>query len=220
MSYQRASMLSLSLIFCLWSLEVSAQDPTRFAETIERYNSEERAFPDDQSIVFVGSSSIRKWESLTEDFPDHKVINRGFGGSVMSDLFYYWKELILAYQPKQIFIYEGDNDISRSKSTNAIMDTTKLLVSKIRASLPNTTIVFIAAKPSVERWHRRKNYLLLNEALSEYTCRHDYLDFANIWDPMLGDNGLIRSDLFIKDGLHMNAKGYEIWTKVIGPLLK
>ena len=196
-----------------------SQDPTRFAEQIEIYLAEEATSSSQRPIIFVGSSSIRMWQTLSEDYPQHPILNRGFGGSVMSDLWYYRKELIVDLSPKQVFIYEGDNDLSMGKPIQAILDTTKLLVWDLKEKIPDIKIVLISPKPSLSRFNLRTNYQSLNQKLKEFTIEHDFLDFADVWEPMLGENKLVRSDLFIQDGLHMNVLGYEIWKRVLQPFL-
>ncbi len=207
-------LISLAVTTKAWS-----QDPTRFAKQVETYQDQEPERGSERPIVFVGSSSIRMWKSLAEDFPNHYVLNRGFGGSVMSDLFYYRKELVQSLNPIQIFIYEGDNDLASGKSVHDILDTTKLLITKLREHIPDLEIVLISAKPSLARFALRKKFTELNEAFTALAAKEKYIRFVDIWTPMLGENKLVRSELFIHDGLHMNEKGYQIWKEVIAPFL-
>ena len=112
-----------------------------------------------ETIVFTGSSSIRMWKNLESMFPHHQIINSGFGGSQSSDLFRYYNELILQYNPKKVFIYEGDNDIASKKKTKDIIDTTREIIQKIRERNNTTQVVIIAAKPSIARWNLKENTL-------------------------------------------------------------
>lgn len=145
------------------STTVFAQDPTRFKGQVEKIHQDNPIQENLNSIVFTGSSTIRMWKSLQEDFPQHNVINAGFGGSQASDLLYYIDELILDYKPTKVFIYEGDNDISSGKSTDEILMTFNLITSKIHEALPETEIVIISPKPSVARWKLADQYLELNK---------------------------------------------------------
>jgi len=138
----------------------------------------------------------------------------------MTDLLYFDDELILKYKPKQIFIYEGDNDIASSKSTDQIIKTADSLVSSIRKALPDVPLYFISAKPSKSRWQLKEKYLEYNTALKKFTASKKNLHYVDLWTPMLGTDGIVLQDIFIEDGLHMNAKGYAIWKKTIGPYLK
>lgn len=214
---------SLHYFFLLLAFFVSnssfAQDPTRFESELQKYITDTATFVGQDVIVFAGSSSIKMWQSLPTDFPQYITLNRGFGGSQMSDLFYYKDELIVKYQPKQIFIYEGDNDIAAGKSSRKILKDTKKLVKYLHKKLPDTPIIFISAKPSIARWHFKKAYFHFNKKLKKYCQKKDYLQFVDVWSPMIADDGTPMKDIFIEDDLHLNEKGYEIWAKAIQPFL-
>lgn len=196
------------------------QDPKRFAEDIKKFEELDKQKPSEGDILFVGSSSIRFWFTLQQDFLDYEVLNRGFGGSHMSDLLYYLDELVLKHKPRKVFIYEGDNDINDKEDSSAILKEAKEIVQRIHKELPNTKIIFISAKPSIARWDLRNQYRQLNYRLQSYANQYSYLDFIDVWTPMLDSKGNPKADIFIEDDLHMNAKGYEIWQKVIEPYVK
>lgn len=199
---------------------VSAQDPKRFAEDIQKFTQLDQANLSQGEILFVGSSSIRFWKTVQNDFPNHKVLNRGFGGSHMSDLLFYLDELVLKYKPKQVFIYEGDNDINDRESPKSILKETKILVQKIHKALPDTEIVLLSAKPSIARWNYKNEYEKLNKLFKRFAKKKSYIQFVDVWNPMLNEEGKPKADIFIQDNLHMNAKGYQIWKEVIGAYLK
>src|SRR5690606_20292320 len=165
--------------------------------------------------LFTGSSSIKMWKDLDSYFPDHVVINAGFGGSQTFELLHYIKELVLDYKPKKVFIYEGDNDISSGKSSTQILLTMHELVTTIHKALPQTEILLISAKPSISRWHLAKQYEDLNQHFKEYSLLFDYVEFVDIWDIMLDKEGKPRADLFLEDDLHMNKAGYDLWAEVV-----
>lgn len=197
------------------STTVFAQDPTRFKGQMEKIHQDNPIQDNLNGIVFTGSSTIRMWKSLQEDFPQHNVINGGFGGSQASDLLYYIDELILDYKPSKVFIYEGDNDISSGKSVEEILMTFNLITSKIHEALPETEIIIISPKPSVARWKLADQYLELNKKLKKFTKSEKYMKYADLWKPMLNKDKEPMDDIFIKDNLHMNEKGYAIWAKTI-----
>ncbi|GAB3012039.1 SGNH/GDSL hydrolase family protein [uncultured Cyclobacterium sp.] len=197
------------------STTVFAQDPTRFKGQVEKIHQDNPIQENLNGIVFTGSSTIRMWKSLQEDFPQHNVINGGFGGSQASDLLYYIDELILEYKPSKVFIYEGDNDISSGKSVEEILMTFNLITSKIHEALPDTEIIIISPKPSVARWKLADQYLELNKKLKKFTKSEKYMKYADLWKPMLNKDKEPMDDIFIKDNLHMNEKGYAIWAKTI-----
>ncbi len=176
--------------------------------------------PPQSAILFVGSSSIRMWTTLQQDFPGIPVINRGFGGSELGDALYFADRIILPYKPRMIVVYAGDNDVANGKIPEEILSTYKRLVSTIEHHLPNATIAFISVKPSLARWNLVALMKKANSLIQEYT-KHDHrLAYIDIFHPMLGKHGKPRKELFAPDGLHLNRKGYELWTRVVKPFLK
>jgi lysophospholipase L1-like esterase len=143
------------------------------------------------------------------------VLNRGFGGSEMADLNYYFNQLILPYNPKQIFIYEGDNDLNSGRDAKFILAYADTLLKKIRAHFPSINVTFISAKPSVARWKLHDKYETFNKLLLQWTKNQHNVSFVDVWSPMLNEKGIPKKELFMQDSLHMNSKGYDIWTKVI-----
>ncbi|MBN1986914.1 MAG: hypothetical protein JW761_11455 [Prolixibacteraceae bacterium] len=199
----------------------NAQDPSRFKEQVDELLNREYNFSSNKKrVVFAGSSSIRMWKDVQEYYPDYNIVNNGFGGSHFSDLLYYYDQLILKPKPEILFIYEGDNDIAGDKKPGKIKRQAKELYKKIRQDLPSTEIIFISPKPSIARENLKKEYEKLNKRLKKYCARNENLEFADVWFPMLDENGNVFQDLFIDDGLHMNKKGYDLWAKVISHYLE
>lgn len=193
-----------------------AQDPLRLKGEVDAIQSKYDTLWDrtKETIVFTGSSSIRSWENLQDIFPGHQIVNSGFGGSQASDLLAYTDELILKYHPRRVFIYEGDNDLYSGKRPVCIIRDTREIIKKIKDKNGDTGIVLIAAKPSIVRWHLRRRYKRLNRKFQRLGRRDEGVEFANIWDTMLTGRK-VRPELFIADGLHMNARGYELWYPII-----
>lgn len=195
---------------------VNAQDPSRFKNEIDVIQRKYDTLWDasKKTTVFTGSSSIRVWKDLEKRFPNHQIVNSGFGGSQASDLLTYSNELILRFNPTKVFIYEGDNDVSASKTSKEIISTTEKIIKRIRGSNPEIKIVLISAKPSIARWNLKRKYKRLNRKFNRLSKKDALLGFADVWKPMLNKRK-VKQDIFIKDGLHMNAKGYEIWYDVL-----
>jgi len=208
-----------SLLFL--SFFVKAQDPERFADEVSAIQKKYDTLFDasKETIVFTGSSSVRIWNDLQERFPEHQIVNSGFGGSQASDLLAYTEELILQYSPQKIFIYEGDNDIAEGKDAKQIMNDLLAIMAKIRAQNPSAEIILIAAKPSIARWNLKKNYKRLNRKFKKLSRKDAELHYADVWKPMVV-KGSVMTDIFIEDGLHMNSKGYEIWFNTLKPFLE
>ncbi|HDZ15461.1 hypothetical protein LCGC14_1089810 [marine sediment metagenome] len=198
----------------------NAQDPLRFKEEIQALQEQYDTIytPSQETIVFTGSSSIRMWKDVNERFPDQHVVNTGFGGSQASDLAYYIYDLILRFNPKKVFIYEGDNDIFANKNPNNIRKTIKQIINGIQRNDSTTQVVLIAAKPSLARWNLSHKYKRLNRKLEQIAEEDPAVAYADVWDPML-DGKSVKPDIFIEDGLHMNDQGYQIWYDVIEPFM-
>jgi lysophospholipase L1-like esterase len=188
------------------------QNPARFQKEVDSIISANQSVNKDNLILFTGSSSIRMWENLKESFPNHNVLNMGFGGSEMADLLYYSDKLILPFKPKQIFIYEGDNDLSLGRSAEQILASADDILSLVRQRLPESEVIFISPKPSLKRWALKEKYEDYNEKLKAWTSKKRNVRFADVWTPMLDSDGKVMQDIFIADGLHLNEKGYSIWT--------
>ena len=154
----------LVVILLLYALTSVAQQAADFQEEVleiqKKYDTVSEKSK--ETIVFTGSSSIRLWNNLQELFPSYRVVNSGFGGSQAIDLLSYTNELILEYNPKKVFIYEGDNDLNDSKKPKRIIQVTKEIITKIRNYIPDARIVIISAKPSLARWHLKRKYKGLN----------------------------------------------------------
>ena len=168
-------------------------------------------------IVFTGSSSIRLWKTLEQDFPESNIINTGFGGSQTHHLINHLDKLVLNFEPKKVFIYEGDNDIIAGKPIGQILEEFLEIMEKVTAVVPDAQFYFISAKPSPSRWGKKVQYELFNEQLKKLAMNHPNANYIDIWTPMLNKAGKPKVNLFIKDDLHMNAKGYVIWKKTVQP---
>lgn len=172
-------------------------------------------------ILFTGSSTIRLWKNIEGNFPTKNILNRGFGGSRMSDLLHFADQLIIRYNPKTIFIYEGDNDLGEKKTPKEILASADSLLTIIRAKLPkNVKVYFISAKPSMARWHLKDQYAELNNGLKSWAKTKKNVYFIDMWPIMLNADGSIKKELFLEDGLHMNRKGYDLWQSQIKPFVQ
>ena len=215
---KQSSLLSLAFLFL--AQHAFCQDPARFQSEIDKFKADKTDYTKvDKLVVFAGSSTIRMWTDLATDFPGINLLNRGFGGSHMSDLLYYADTLILQYKPSKVFIYEGDNDIAAGKSPEEILAGAAKLTDRIRMELPKTKIIFISAKPSIARWSMRDNFIRFNRLLEEFTKGRKRVYFLDTWNIMLDENGNPLGDIWLEDGLHMNRKGYDIWREAVKKML-
>ena len=198
-----------------------AKNPAaRWEKIIQTFEDWDRknSFPSD-AVLFVGSSSIRMWPTR-ESFEGCAVINRGFGGSQISDVNFYAKRIVLRYEPKVIVFYAGDNDIAAGKSAKQVFDDYKKFSKLVHLRLAKTRIIFISIKPSGSRWSlwpvmNRANMMI--KRFCETDRRLFYFDAAT---PLLDTQGKPNLDLFLSDKLHLNSKGYEIWTRLLRPAIR
>lgn len=201
--------------------KAAVTSPERFEKEIRAYEEADKTSPPPSgAILFVGASSTRLWKTLAQDFPDHKVINRGFGGSSTSDLLHFADRIVLPYKPHLIVVQEGGNDINGGKSPERVLADHKALVAKIRAKLPDVRIVLTGVNPSPLRWAQAGTQKEANRLLKEYAQSGDNLDFIDLWDQFLGPNGQPRADLFVADRLHNNAAGYKVRAEAVRPHLR
>ena len=180
------------------------------------------AMPADNSILFVGSSSFNYWKDISNYFPGYPIINRGFGGSSLTDIIHFNQETILKYKPKQIYIYCGENDIAASDtiSPQIVFERFKTLHSIIRTHLGNNIpVMYVSIKPSVARWSMEDKFVTANSLIRNFINKQKQTQFLDVHSAMLDTNGEVYKDIFIADKLHMNAKGYAIWQKIIAPTL-
>lgn len=197
--------------------EVADPDPQRFASDIEKFEKQDAETPIcPGGTLFIGSSSIRKWD-ISRYFPGMRAINRGFGGSHQSDCNYFADRILFPYKPGRIVIYEGDNDLNSGKSPCQVLEDFEILFGRIREELPEAEVYFIAIKPSVSRWKlwpeiQETNMKIRQTLEAEGSRLYRFVDIAS---PMLNENGEITSEWFVEDGLHLNEKGYELWTNIL-----
>jgi lysophospholipase L1-like esterase len=189
--YKRAS---------LWEKEIKA-----FIEL------DKKDFPKKNGVLFVGSSSIRGWRTLSTDFPELKTINRGFGGSHMEDVNYYAEQIVFPYKPKLIVLYAGENDLVAGKSVEQVFGDFKKFISLIREKLPKTRLIFVSLKPSPARWSYASKFKELNDLIKKETEKDRRMLFVDVWTPMLDKNGRPKKEIFQGDQIHMNPEGYKIW---------
>lgn len=224
MTKTRISLLTFCcLVICAvaaFSQQASAPGNKWEAE-IKKFEDADRQNPPPRgAVLFVGSSSIRMWKDVAQDFPETKVINRGFGGSEIADSTYFVDRIVTPYQPRMIVFYAGDNDLAAGKTPQKVCEDYQAFVSRVREKMPNVKIAFISIKPSRAREKLMDQMQAANELIRNYSASGKNLVFIDVFTPMLGEDGRPRAELFIQDGLHMNREGYNIWRKVVAPYLR
>ncbi len=191
-------------------------------EVLQFQKSDSIVMPPKGQIVFAGSSSFTKWKDVAMYFPGYPIINRGFGGATLVDLIYYVDEAIIQYQPSQVFIYCGENDMADvdTVSPATVLLRFKTLHTFLLKKLPRATkIVFVSLKPSVARWHLESKFIAANKLIEGYIATQKNMQYLDVHTAMLDENKEVLKDIFIADQLHMNPKGYLIWQKQFAPFL-
>ena len=187
-----------------------------YQEAIDEFMEQDRVnFPDDINVLFTGSSSIRFWSSLEEDMKPLRVLNRGFGGAHISHVNFHFNDVVRRYDPEAIVFFCGTNDVTALKTPTETVRDFKVFRDKVRNELPNVHIFVIGIKPSPAREYIEKEEMEYNKLISNMAEADDLLTFIDIWDSMLTQDGKRMPELFIEDGLHINAAGYKIWTKLV-----
>jgi lysophospholipase L1-like esterase len=204
---------------------VPAQDKppdfTRWEKAIAAFEEQDaKSPPPKNGVIFVGSSSIRGW-NLAKSFPEPKdLLNRGFGGSQLADSVHFAPRLVTKHRPRLVVLYAGDNDLAAGKSPEQVLADFQAFVQVVHKELPKTRIAFVAIKPSLARWKNIDRIRKANSLVETYCKKDDRLAYIDVVKPMLGDDGMPRAELFVKDGLHLSEKGYELWASLVKPHLK
>lgn len=192
----------------------------KWESAVQSFEAQDRIRPvAPGGVLFIGSSSIRRWESLAADFPNATVVNRGFGGSHIIDSVFFADRIVLPYEPETIFLYAGDNDVADGKDAASVFRDFRLFAKTVHRALPDTKIVFISIKPSIKRWHLAPTMQRANDLVRDFAQKDERLAFADIWTPMLNETGRPKKNLFVDDNLHINHEGYQVWKEVILPML-
>jgi lysophospholipase L1-like esterase len=186
-----------------------------FAAEIRAFIAADRAAPPAPcQVLFVGSSSIVKWQrTLAADMAPLPVINRGFGGSQIADVNAWFDTVVAPYEPSAIVFYAGDNDIDAGKSVAQVVADFGLFLAHKTAALGPTPVYFISLKPSKSRFAEFAQQTAVNDAIRAQVLKRSDLHYIDVVPAML-ENGKPK-DIFGADGLHMNAQGYAIWTGLV-----
>jgi len=194
--------------FARWEKEISA------FERADQTNP-----PPHHVILFTGSSGIRLWKTLAQDFPEHRVINRGFGGSQIADATHFADRIIFPYAPRLIVLRAGGNDIHAGKSPERVAADFKDFVAKVRTKYPDIKIIFVGMNHTLARLKNREKEQLANTLIADYIKQTSGLTFIATSAHYVGPDDLPRADLLATDKLHFSPAGYKILTDLLKPAL-
>jgi lysophospholipase L1-like esterase len=194
-------------------------DPSRWDGDIAAFEVLDPS-PVKPQVLLYGSSSFRLWTNVAQAFPGISVLNRGFGGSQLSDLNFYFERAVVPHRPRILLVYGGDNDLAEGKTPAEVLADFHDLVGRARRILPQTRVAFLAVKPSP----KRENLLALqkdaNERVRSYAQGRRRVDFLDTATPLLTGEGRPDPRLFRPDQLHLNEAGYERWRRVLEPYIR
>ena len=211
----------LLILLCGCVASLAKDNPAeKWEKTIRQFEQwdSKNTFPSD-AVLFVGSSSIRMWPTR-ECFGEFAVLNRGFGGSQISDVNYFVERIVLRYGPKVIVFYAGDNDVAAGKSARRVFEDYEKFIKLVHKKLPGTRIIYIGIKPSGSRWSLWPVMNQANTMIKDFSGKDGRLYYFDSATPLLSSDGKPNADFFLKDQLHLNDKGYEVWTKRLRPIIE
>jgi len=207
-SFRNAPAAETNHNFAQWEKEIAA------FEASDRTNP-----PPKHGLLFTGSSTIRKWTTLAQDYPNQPVISRGVGGSEVVDITHFADRIVFPYEPRMIFFRSGGNDIANGKSPEQVFADFKEFVTRVHQKLPNVEIVFISWNATPSRWAQHGKEESYNKMVRDYSGETSHLTYCDTADIVLDKNGKPRPELFEKDQLHFNADGYKLLAERVRPFL-
>ncbi|TXI34238.1 MAG: G-D-S-L family lipolytic protein [Niabella sp.] len=212
----------ITVVLLLALQNTKGQEPFPYWNEVQKFKTlDSTAFPAKNQILFIGSSSFTKWTDVNDYFTGYKIINRGFGGSRLTDLIRYRYDVIFPYAPRQIVMYCGENDFVSDDKPNVetVMERFEALFQFIRSKYPTTPFAYVSMKPSPSRQHLQENFKEANKRIKQFLYKQKNARFIDVYSAMLHKDGRIKQEIFLGDNLHMNAKGYAIWKQVMEPYL-
>jgi len=214
-----SGLMGLTLTCQLFAAEKAG--PERWEQAIRAFEAADKAAPPPHgAILFIGSSTVLRWKTLAQDFPEHQVINRGFGGSQIADSVFYADRIVIPYRPRLIVLRAGGNDIHAGKTPEQVLADFKSFVEKVRIKLPEVRIAYMTINATRARWANVEREKKANQLIKEYIGAGENLDCIDTWDATLGADGKPREDLLVEDRLHFNDDGYRLLASIVRRHLK
>jgi len=206
---------SSGLLIQRWYWRASS-DPEFFAADIAKFATIDREHPPpERPVVFVGSSSIRLWDTLEQDMAPLAALNRGFGGAQLASVVYFADRVVIQYRPRAVVLYAGDNDIDAGRSPEDVARDFGVFVSRVQTALPDARIYYVSMKPSRQLWRNWPKYERANAQIAAICARDPRLAYLDVATPMLASGRPPARSLFKFDGMHPSAEGYALWTGII-----
>ena len=156
-------------------------DPNRFASSFAKFQQEDESIISKRNdlTLFTGSSSIRRWHTLSTDFPNLHLLNRGFGGAHISDVLHFYNHLFLRYKPDRI-VFIAEKMICGQESQRLRYFVTSKHFATRFLMIFHTTFIYLSCKPSPKRFSKWNTYQSLNLKIKNYCLREPNLTFVNL----------------------------------------
>jgi lysophospholipase L1-like esterase len=192
-----------------------------YEEEITRLENERLKITEQPETIFYGSSSIRMWATLNEDFKEFKPVNLGFGGSTLAACVWFFDRVMTGYQPKRLILYAGDNDLGDGRHPEEVFIFFQQLTVKVNQHFGAIPCYFISMKPSLSRWYMVSQFKFTNSLIAEDIRKNlPNWKWIDVFNPMLDSLGQPNPEYFLNDGLHLNEKGYLLWTDIVQKQLR
>lgn len=218
MKFSSTLFLSLLILGTVCSdAQTPRPKPERYAMDIAAFAEQE---PEKGGIVFTGSSSIRRWTTLKEDFSALPVLNRGFGGSVANDLIVYADTVVFRHEPKVLVIYTGSNDLNAKLTVQEALDDYTKFLNLVHERSPNTRVIVTSVKIAIKRLTQIPQVHELNQKLAEWASGKSWLRYVDTTSYLADAKGQPIRDYYVDDLLHLSPAGYAKWTEILTPVLK
>jgi len=189
-----------------------------YENEVRRLEQEKASLQYEPKMLFYGSSSIRLWDTLYQDFSSYQPINLGFGGSTLAACVWFFDRLLTPYRPEAIIVYAGDNDLGDGRHPEEVFIFFRQLVASTRQRFGNIPLAFISIKPSITRWNIVDSIRYTNKLIEEeIQQRGDNLHFIDVYHRMTDNAGYPKREFLDPDGLHINEKGYALWKEILLP---
>ena len=193
------------------------RQPWIYGSTIAGFES---AVVPPESLLFVGSSTIRLWSTLARDLPSWPIVNRGFGGAVVSQVTHFAARLVpTSPPPRAVLFYCGGNDLAWGVTVDDVVAGVERFVAITQARLPDTPIYLLSVAKTPSRFLSWRRVDALDERLRSL-CDGARVRWVDVNAPMLDARGRPRRSLYLFDGIHPSAEGYAVWTSVLRPRLE
>jgi lysophospholipase L1-like esterase len=188
-----------------------------YEEDVQEVITERDRCPYEPKTIFYGSSSIRLWRTLYDDFAKFKPVNLGFGGSTLAACVWFFDRIMNSLRhPKTFILYAGDNDLGDGRHPEEVLFFFREFMVQFRKHYPHIPFYYISIKPSLSRQNIMKEIIYANSLIRneiKVSKKNDH--FVNVYSRMIDQDGMPIDAYFEEDGLHLNGNGYALWKEII-----